>query len=239
MPCFASDNIYLTVALRQELNNLVVRLNQVIEAAVDRANHDAESSQVHFVDVGPYYDNHRFCEESNNPNFHEPNENRMDTWYFLSGWKDIDATNVLGALGGLGGNLAIHETENRLGRALSLIFASQNAMNDVAEANALVDQGSIQLPPATSCKADLGTDPDPYAKWMCMVSHHVYEDPTGPMVTKLKEANAAIAAKEYTSESVGWFTPTRQIKTFHPRTPGMHAYRQSIVDAINKHQVNT
>src|SRR5205814_327325 len=35
------------------------------------------------------------------------------------------------------------------------------------------------------------------------------------------------------------YVATRQIKTFHPRSPGMVAYRDAIIDAINTVQVNT
>lgn len=88
--CEKHNNAYLTVALRQELNRLVVKLNDVTQSAVEKANKEVGSEQVHFVDVGPYFDNHRWCEKSDDPNVRESNENREDTWYFLSGWKDFD-----------------------------------------------------------------------------------------------------------------------------------------------------
>lgn len=108
--CYSSSNVYLTVALRQELNGLVVKLNQVTSAAIDSVNRGLGSKSVHFVDVGPYWNNHRWCEKSDDPNFHEPDENRADTWYFLSGWKDADATNLLGALAGPSSSLAVCRT---------------------------------------------------------------------------------------------------------------------------------
>lgn len=99
--------MYLTVALRQELNGLVVKLNQVTSKAVDDVNRELGSKAVHFVDVMPYFDNHRWCEKSADPQFHEPDENRADTWYFLSGWKDVDATSLLGALAGPDSSLVV------------------------------------------------------------------------------------------------------------------------------------
>jgi hypothetical protein len=98
--CYSSAAIYLTVALRQELNGLVLKLNNVTQAAVEQVNEDVGSDQVHFVDVSPYFDNQRWCENSDDPDVHEPNENRMDTWYFLSGWKDVDSSNILSLLPG-------------------------------------------------------------------------------------------------------------------------------------------
>jgi hypothetical protein len=116
---------------------------------------------------------------------------------------------------------------------------SQNASNDVAEVNSLIEEGgSIELPDAGSCEEGLGTDPDPWAKWQCMVAQQMSDVPDGLWAQKLKEANADISSQNYNAESIGWWTPTRQIKTFHPRTPGMHAYRDSIIDAINKVNAN-
>ena len=71
-----------------------------------------------------------------------------------------------------------------------------------------------------------------------MVAQQVADDPDGPWSKKLEEANADIEAQDLHTESIGWWTPTRQIKTFHPRTPGMHADRYSIIDAINKVSAN-
>jgi hypothetical protein len=50
--CWNRDNIWLTVTLRQELNN-------VTQAAVEQVNKDIGSDQVHFVDVSPCFDGHR------------------------------------------------------------------------------------------------------------------------------------------------------------------------------------
>lgn len=100
--CYSRDNVYLTVALRQELNGLVQKLNNVTQAAVEQVNEEVGSEQVHFVDVSPYFDGHRWCENSDDPDVHEPNANRTDTWFFLSGWKDIESSNILGLLPGNG-----------------------------------------------------------------------------------------------------------------------------------------
>jgi hypothetical protein len=79
-------NVYLTTDLRNELNELVQQLNTVISKAVKDANTQHGGNQTHFVDVNPKFDDkHHWCEEGD---FHEPDENRQDTWFFLSGWKD-------------------------------------------------------------------------------------------------------------------------------------------------------
>lgn len=99
-------------------------------------------------------------------------------------------------------------------------------------------EDGIELSDADSCEEDLGTDPDPWAKWQCMVARAVAENLDGTWAQKLKEANADIAAQDFSAESIKWWLPTRQIKTFHPRTPGMHAYRDSIVAVIKKVNAN-
>ncbi|SMY24053.1 unnamed protein product [Zymoseptoria tritici ST99CH_1A5] len=198
---------YLYLSIRKDLNDLVVELNDVISAAIQKVNTDKGVDQVHFVDVGPLFDNHRWCEASDDPNFHEPDEDRANTWYFLSGWKDIPSPDWP--------------------------MTASLPDNDQMEITALIEQGSIQLPPADTCEASLGTDPDPYARWLCRASEGVAAEPQGDLASKLREANNEIAAKNFTGQSIGWFSPTRQIKTFHPRTPGMIACRDSIIAAIN------
>lgn len=99
--CSGNDNIYLTVDLRQELNELVLKLNNVTQAAVAQINEDIGTDQVHFVDVSPYFDGHRWCEK-NDADVHEPNPNNVNTWFFLSAWKDVDASSVLSILPGDG-----------------------------------------------------------------------------------------------------------------------------------------
>lgn len=201
--------------LRQDLNGLVVQLNQLINAAVEQVNSATKHSQVHFVDVGPFYDTHRWCEKMDDPESHEPAENRADTWFFLSGWKDIDPSGAASAL---------QEDPNH---------------GEDQEVIALAKQGSVQLPPFDKCEGNLGTDPDPYARFMCRVSQVVHMAPNGTVAAGLKEANNQIASNNLTAQHIKWYIPTRQIKTFHPRTPGMIAYRDSIINAIRGIQVNS
>jgi hypothetical protein len=78
--------VLLKKALRKELNDLVDQLNNVIRAAVDDANRDHGRDQIHFVDIGRKYMEHRWCEAGD---FHEPDPGRQDTWFFLSGWADV------------------------------------------------------------------------------------------------------------------------------------------------------
>lgn len=70
------------------MNGLVSQLNTVIGAAVQIVNDERGRNQVHLVDVNPWFDKeHHWCEAGG---FHEPDEGRRETWFFLSGWSDVD-----------------------------------------------------------------------------------------------------------------------------------------------------
>lgn len=104
-PAWDPRKIKLTTDLRRELNGLVDQLNNLIQDAVKEANAIAPGKdRVHFVDMNPAWEGgakHRFCEAGD---FHEPDENRSDTWFFLSGWKDVGdsgVTSIMDAIGGL------------------------------------------------------------------------------------------------------------------------------------------
>ncbi|PVH73247.1 hypothetical protein DL98DRAFT_563279 [Cadophora sp. DSE1049] len=196
--------VYLSTGLRSELNTLVSRLNTVIAGAISDANNERGTSQVHFVDVAPRFSaGHRWCEKPNSE-FHEPDASRADTWLFLSAWKDtsIDAA------------------------------ADETAAVEAAEVASLISSGGIPLPDAGSCYGNLGTDPDPYAYAMCQVSMSISEDPTGPEAVRYNAAQAAIARGDVNAQEIPGYVPTRQIKTFHPRSPGMVAYRDAVLSVI-------
>lgn len=103
---------------------------------------------------------------------------------------------------------------------------------EAAEVAAIISSGQIPLPDAGTCYASLGTDPDPYAYAMCQVSTSIAEDPSGPEAVRYQAAKAAISSGNYSSQDISWYLPTRQVKTFHPRSPGMVAYRDAVLEAI-------
>ncbi|KAJ5369335.1 uncharacterized protein N7496_009095 [Penicillium cataractarum] len=67
---------------------------------------------------------------------------------------------------------------------------------------------------------------------MCEVAITIKEDPTGPEAVRFANANVAIASGNVSSQEVLPYLPTRQIKTFHPRSPGISAYRDAVWDAM-------
>jgi hypothetical protein len=109
----------------------------------------------------------------------------------------------------------------------------------MSELQALISSGNVQLPDASDCGSKLGTDPDPWATWMCRFPEGLKEDPNGEFAQLLDGANAEIAQKNLTGQHIGYFVPTRQVKTFHPRSPGMVAYRDAVIDAIHNVQSTT
>ncbi|KPM41745.1 hypothetical protein AK830_g4814 [Neonectria ditissima] len=203
----ANRIVLLKTDLRHELNDLVGRLNEVIGAAADETNSENGREQVHFVFVNPRYDSHRWCEVGD---FHEPDSSRADTWFFLSAWPDIPME---------AGDASVDD-----------------AAEEQQEIQAVVDSGKIELPDAASCNDNLGSDPDPWDRWLCRAAEEISERPDGPLAEYLTLANDAVAQGNVSAEEISWWVPTRQIKTFHPRSRGMVAYRDAIIESINSVQ---
>jgi hypothetical protein len=78
--------VYLTTDLRSELDGLVDQLNGVIQQAINEANSEWGGSQVHYVNMQPYFDVHRWCESGP---WHEPDPSVESTYFFLSAWPDF------------------------------------------------------------------------------------------------------------------------------------------------------
>lgn len=74
--------------LRAKTNELVLRVNAKLRAAVDAINarfvDGGNSPKLIFVDFDERFEGHRFCE----PGVVEPEYNRTDTWFFLVGGPD-------------------------------------------------------------------------------------------------------------------------------------------------------
>jgi hypothetical protein len=197
--------VYLSKDLRKELDDLVRKLNGIIAAAVEEANAEHGGVQVYYVDMmGRFSEgNHRWCEDGAK----DPDSGRRETWFFLSGWGDVDADSI-GA--------------------------------ESLETNELFSQGEIQLPDAANCTSDLAAQlrdtgsVDPYAVSLCRIAEEIDEDPEGPQAQRFATANSAITNGDVSSQDVSWYLPTRQIKTFHPRSPGMAAYRDAVIEAIQQ-----
>ena len=86
---------WLTKSLRTQLNDVVVALNMMLSHVADSINAlYANTQKVVFVDPNPAYAEHRWCEYG----VYEPDNDRLDTWLFLSGTPDNNLPgNLLGA----------------------------------------------------------------------------------------------------------------------------------------------
>ncbi|VBB84421.1 Putative Esterase [Podospora comata] len=198
----ANRIVYLTKSLRKELDDLVRQLNEVIQFAVNDAN--TEGGQVHYVDVDQRWieGGHRWCE----PGVKDPDSNRADTWFFLSGWKDIEPNNAAGVDGG-----EVEKDETQM----------------------LIESGEIKLPSEETCNSTASEGRDPYESYLCYVAELVREEPEGEEAKRVNGANDFISGKDGANiQDVSWYAPTRQIKTFHPRTVGMFAYRDAILEKL-------
>ncbi|RAH70323.1 mutanase [Aspergillus aculeatinus CBS 121060] len=201
----SDDVAFLKTAVRKELDDLVDQMNQVIPQAIKDANSAYGSTGVTYVDMQPSFDTHRFCEEG----VYEPSPNRGETFFFLSGWDDYP-----------------HEHDELV------TVEAETAAVEAAEVVQMMSLGSIPIPDAVTCNTTLGTDPDPYAVVMCDASLSVSMDPNGEVAQRLAQANADISSRNYSSTAIKWWLPTRQIKTFHPRSDGMFAFRDAVWTAI-------
>ncbi|KAF2729342.1 SGNH hydrolase [Polyplosphaeria fusca] len=196
--------VYLSQDLRKEINQLVTDLNKVIQSAVQEANNPNGGSQTDRIHFVDVDQTFNAHRWCEQGDYHEPAPQIQSTFFFLSGWPDV-------SIDGANANTAAVEQ---------------------AEIESLISTGSIQVPDASNCRSALDSDADPYARAMCNVAEAVSEDPDGPEAKYLADANADIQAGNVTSQHIGWFTPTRQIKTFHPRSPGMVLYRDAILDSM-------
>jgi hypothetical protein len=107
-----------------------------------------------------------------------------------------------------------------------------SAAEEAGEVTTQISDGTTKLLDPSTCVTDPAAQLDPYEVAMCRVAQAVNGDPTGPEAKRLANANADIIAGNASSESIPYFVPTLQIKTFHPRTPGMFAYRDALISAL-------
>jgi hypothetical protein len=198
-------HVLLTTVFRKEINRMMTAMNAAIEDAVKQANAGIGRDRVHFVDVNPKFLFHHWCETGN---FHEPDQDRADTWMFLSAWKDFEPD----------------------GTSISI------TVQDQADIHELQQNGGLSLPDAATCKDQLGPDPDPYRSWMCDIARGIAKNPNGVVAQSYNNASAEWADGDFGAAHIPWYLPTRQIKTFHPRTRGMYAYRDALIESIRQHQ---
>lgn len=198
------NRVYLDVNVRSELNDLVNQLNTMLSSSVSQVIADTNTARIHFIDISPQFDGHRWCE----PNIQEPDSDTAQTWFFLSAWIDrppppADDPDELSA---------------QDAADLAVIQANGNQIN---------------IPNPSICEASLGDNPDLWDQWLCkVVAQDIAQNSTGLWATEVQLANAALTNGDFTSQEVGFFMPTRQIKTFHPRTWGHSGIRSLILTAM-------
>lgn len=61
----------------------------------------------------------------------------------------------------------------------------------------------------------------------------IEEEPNGPLAWSYGNATQAIKDGDVNAQEIGHWVSTRQIKTFHLRSPGMTLYRDAIVEKID------
>lgn len=90
----------------------------------------------------------------------------------------------------------------------------------------------MPVPNGSNCRAQLPASPDPYDVFLCLVAENILQAPGGEVAMSLARASQAISNGDFGSADIDYFTPTRIAKTFHPRSPGMVAYRDAVLAAM-------
>lgn len=108
---------------------------------------------------------------------------------------------------------------------------SDSNTQETNEISALGAKGNITL---DSCSTDSPlyewAGNDPWAVWKCRMAVAIVEDPDGEEAKSLEQANTDLHNGDFNTAEVSKWLPTRQIKTFHPRTPGMKALRDAVIE---------
>lgn len=193
---------WLTTALRRQLNDVVVALNAMLSHITDSVNdYYANTFRVVFVDPNPGYAGHRWCEDG----VYEPDNDRLDTWLFLSGTPD---NNLPG---------------NRLG-AFESYYQEQTEQ---------VAGPSFALPDPATCRETLTqfnpiVRSDWYANMLCDISIASSNASSFEFYVIHEEA-VQIRQGNVTELRIPWYVPTRLAKTFHPKTLGQLAFANEIM----------
>ncbi|CAG8901464.1 unnamed protein product [Penicillium egyptiacum] len=135
---------------------------------------------------------------------HEPDAKAPNTYFFLSAWNDIP-----------------------LGKD-EVAASDSDDSDDVS----FLQQTGIILPDASNCKETLGENPDPYQNWLCLAARDIADEPNGTLAWSYGNATQALKDGDFNSQEISYWSPTRQIKAFHPRSPGMALYRDAILEKI-------
>ena len=205
---FLGNWAYLLKARRLQLNNLVGSLNSMLSQVATSVNAAYPSQRVTFLDPNPSFDGHRFCEKDNGKEVTEPDASRSNTWLFLSAWDDNNLPNTATALESANEDLAVFQAGN-----------------------------TTPLPDPNTCSNTTTGDNDWYDDILCGVAQAVLlpppADDPGPNNASavFQHDQEALTAGDFNAQEVSYFIPTRQAKTFHPRTLGQKAYKALIMSA--------
>lgn len=181
----------------------------MLSQVVDSVNRAYPEQRVHFINTDAAFNGHRFCEKDGDTEVIEPDSNRIDTWFFLSGWPDN-----------------------------SLLDAATSSGNEVQELEELRAGNLTALPDPNTCTTTADGDNDWYDNILCHAARAVLlpppADDPGPNLAAdvVQQQMQSLAAGNFTALEVPWWVPTRSAKTFHPKTRGQNAYKLLIMNAL-------
>ncbi|KAF1985972.1 SGNH hydrolase [Aulographum hederae CBS 113979] len=143
----------------------------------------------------------------------KPAPGRMDTWLFLSAWPDNDLPGT----------------------------ASAQESLDAEEGHRTADTAALRMPDPNTCADSDSTDW--YEQMLCETAQAAALQPEpgyeGPNNASLINAELAMLARgEFEAVDVPFYIPTRDAKTFHPRSLGQLAYRDAVLRVWRDSQHN-
>lgn len=90
----------------------------------------------------------------------------------------------------------------------------------------VTEGNTTALPDFQTCDPD---DDDPAMSLQCQIAIGVSKNATSDIATIFFEDQALIAKGDFSAVRMPWWLPTRQAKTFHPRTLGQLAFRDAVI----------
>lgn len=205
------SNQWLSKELRLKVNNLVAELNTILSQKVLSVNGEYGlpfPPRVTFIDPNFTYNTHRFCEIDDGNEVQEPTDDREDTWFFLSNWKDWPIPDDPEA-------------------------ATSSANEDSQEQQQQLAGNTTALPDPNTCGEvlDFSSNYDWGMRMECEVAQVLNQPQSAEYQVLMQEMQTVADHGDLTTLEVPWWVFTRQAKTFHPRSQGQQALANLIKNA--------
>ena len=212
---------FLTTALRTKLNDVVKALNAILSRITDTVNsYYTDAQKIVFVDPNPAYAGHRWCEDG----VYEPDNDRLDTWLFLSSSPDNDLANSpLGAL-----ESYKHELSQQLAGPKFSLPDLNTCRESLTTRIPMVGSDWYGKSPALGRLVVILWYLYCPEKMLCDISAAASTTSSLEQQVIFEDA-VRIQQNNLTELRIPWYVPTKLAKTFHPKTLGQQAFANEIM----------